>query len=45
MKLEILTYPNPVLREVSKPVTEFGPDLQTLAENMLETMYAARRVQ
>ena len=41
MKLEILTYPNPILREVSEPVTEFGPELKKLAEDMLETMYDA----
>ncbi|AGH96040.1 peptide deformylase [Pseudobdellovibrio exovorus] len=41
MKLEILTYPNPILREVSQPVTEFGPKLKKLVEDMLETMYDA----
>lgn len=41
MKLEILTYPNPLLREVSEPVKEFGPELKKLAEDMLETMYDA----
>ncbi len=41
MKLEILTYPNPILREVSEPVKEFGPELKKLAEDMLETMYDA----
>lgn len=41
MKLEILTYPNPILREVSQPVTEFGPQLKKLVEDMLETMYDA----
>lgn len=39
MKLEILTYPNPLLREVSEPVTEFGPELKKLVEDMFETMY------
>lgn len=38
--LEILKYPDPRLREVSQPVTEFGPDLKKLAQDMLETMYA-----
>lgn len=38
-KLEILTYPNPVLREVSEPVTQFGPELKKFADDMLETMY------
>lgn len=44
MKLEILTYPNPVLREVSEPVTEFGPELKKFAEDMLETMYDANGI-
>ena len=38
-KLEILTYPNPVLREVSEPVTDFGPELRRFADDLLETMY------
>ncbi len=38
-KLEILTYPNPLLREVSEPVKKFTPDLKKLADDMLETMY------
>ncbi len=38
-KLEILTYPNPVLREVSEPVSDFGPSLKKFADDMLETMY------
>lgn len=41
MKLEILTYPNPLLREVSEPVKEFGPELKKTVEDMLETMYDA----
>ncbi len=44
MKLEILTYPNPVLREVSEPVKEFGPELKKFAEDMLETMYDANGI-
>jgi len=43
-KLEILTYPNPILREVSEPVTEFTPKLKKLAEDMLETMYDANGI-
>lgn len=38
-KREILTYPNPILREVSKPVTVFDEKIKKLAEDMLETMY------
>ena len=44
MKLEILTYPNPLLREVSVPVKKFGPELKVLADNMLETMYDANGI-
>lgn len=39
MILEILKFPDPRLREVSKPVTQFDAKLKTLAKNMLETMY------
>lgn len=44
MKLEILTYPNPLLREISEPVTEFGSELKTLIDDMLETMYDANGI-
>lgn len=44
MKLEILTYPNPLLREVSEPVKEFTPEIKKLAEDMLETMYDANGI-
>lgn len=43
-KLEVLTYPNPVLREVSEPVKEFTPAIKKLAEDMLETMYDANGI-
>lgn len=51
-KLEILTYPNPILREVSKPITEFNSpmnskaliELKKLSEDMLETMYALKGI-
>jgi len=43
-KLEILTYPNPILREVSEKVTKFGPELKKFAEDMLETMYEANGI-
>jgi len=43
-KLEILTYPNPILREVSKPVTKFDSKLKTLITDMLETMYEAKGI-
>ena len=37
--LEILKYPDPRLRELSKPVTKFDASLKELAKNMMETMY------
>ncbi len=37
----ILSLPDPVLRQVSKPVTVFDSALRGLADDMLETMYAA----
>ncbi len=43
-KLEILTYPNPILREISKPVTEFNAELKKLSENMLDTMYESKGI-
>ena len=39
--LEILTYPDPRLAKTSEPVTDFGPELKKLCDDMLETMYAA----
>lgn len=41
---KILTFPDPRLREVSQPVTEFGPAVKKLADDMLETMYDARGI-
>ena len=38
---EIVTYPFPVLKEIAKPVTEFGAALEPLIADMAETMYAA----
>ncbi|GAB4542789.1 MAG: peptide deformylase [Anaerolineales bacterium] len=34
----IITLPDPVLRKKAKPVTEFGKELQTLIDDMIETM-------
>lgn len=39
--LEIVTLPEPVLRRKARKVTDFGPELQTLIDNMVETMRAA----
>lgn len=44
MVLKILHYPDPRLREVSKPVDTFGEPLKTLAQNMLETMYDSKGI-
>lgn len=40
-KLQIFTYPAPVLKKVAEPVTEFNDELRTLIKNMLFTMYHA----
>lgn len=40
-KLTILEFPDPRLRTKAQPVTEFGPDLARLVDDMLETMYEA----
>jgi peptide deformylase len=37
----IITIPDPVLRQVSKPVERIDDDLQHLLDDMLETMYDA----
>ena len=38
---EILEVPDPRLKTVSEPVTEFGEELNELVSDMFETMYAA----
>jgi peptide deformylase len=38
---EILTVPNPVLKQVSQPVAAVDDDLRALMDDMLETMYDA----
>jgi peptide deformylase len=42
--LDIVTPPHPVLRQKARPVTDFGPELQTLIDNMVETMHTANGV-
>lgn len=44
--LDIVCYPEEVLLKVGKPFSEgdFGRDLNVLAENMFETMYASQGV-
>jgi peptide deformylase len=44
MILEVLKYPNPRLREVSKPVQVFDAALAQLAEDMIETMWAEKGI-
>ena len=36
---EVLTYPNPVLKEKAEPVAEITPELRDLAKDMADTMY------
>lgn len=40
----ILTFPDARLREVSQPVTEFTPELKTLVQDMVDTMYDANGI-
>src|SRR5450432_2074761 len=39
--LPILEYPDPRLKKVAAPVTDFAPDLGRFVRDMAETMYAA----
>src|ERR1700680_4969076 len=41
-KLVILEYPDPRLRKKAAPVTAVDDAMRQLADNMLETMYAAK---
>lgn len=41
MILPIYSFPEPVLRQVAKPVDTVDDDIRLLAQNMLETMYDA----
>lgn len=38
---EIVTHPNQILRRKARKVSEFGPDLQKLIDDMVETMREA----
>ncbi|MBM7038555.1 peptide deformylase [Vibrio sp. qd031] len=38
--LPVLTFPDERLRTVATPLTEFTPELQTMIDDMIETMYA-----
>lgn len=44
MELKILTFPDPILRKRAQAVTKITAGLKSLAENMLETMYASRGI-
>ena len=39
-KLKIRTYPDPVLKKKTAPVTDFGPAMQKLFDDMIATMHA-----
>ncbi|WP_028116945.1 peptide deformylase [Ferrimonas senticii] len=41
---EVLRFPDERLRTVAQPVTDFGPELQALIDDMFETMYEERGV-
>lgn len=43
-ELQIVTLPDEGLRKKARPVTKFDDDLQTLIDNMIETMRAANGV-
>ncbi|OGO25565.1 MAG: peptide deformylase [Chloroflexi bacterium RBG_16_52_11] len=38
---DIVTHPAPILRKKARKVTDFGPKLQTLVDDMVETMRSA----
>ncbi|MBI4711174.1 MAG: peptide deformylase [Candidatus Omnitrophica bacterium] len=40
-KLKIRTYPDPVLKKKAAPVTDFGPAMQKLFDDMITTMHAS----
>jgi peptide deformylase len=41
---EIVTPPHPVLRQKARPVTDFGPELQHLIDDMVETMRSSHGI-
>lgn len=40
-QLPIVKVPEKILRQKTRPITNFGPDTQKLIDDMIETMYAA----
>ena len=41
---KILIEPNKILRQVSQPVIEVNKEIQSLLDDMLETMYSANGI-
>lgn len=41
---EIVKYPDPILQKPTQPVTEFNEELQSLVDDMFESMYAAQGI-
>lgn len=41
---EIVKYPDPILQKPTEPVTEFNEELQSLVDDMFESMYAAQGI-
>lgn len=41
---QVVKYPDPVLAQKAAKVTEFGPELERLAEEMFESMYVAEGI-
>ncbi|MFH1135725.1 MAG: peptide deformylase [Pseudomonadota bacterium] len=39
--LSILTYPDPALKEIARPVDKISDEIKKLAEDMVQTMYEA----
>jgi peptide deformylase len=42
--LKVVHYPDPILLQPGRPVTEFGDELKKLVDDMFDTMYEARGV-
>lgn len=40
----ILTVPDPILKQVSKPVVEVNDEIRALMADMLDSMYAAKGI-
>ena len=40
----IITEPNKLLRQISKPISQVGKEEQKLMDDMLDTMYAANGI-